>query len=291
MSASGRFVVLAVVVTGAASLSACRSSLSVKVERVVLADADKLPAEGPLGRRLLAAVERLHDAETRLARLDTALAELAQGSSDAGALALAVAPSRSAFSTARRVARGLSDDILSRFAATDVADAALRGRADLLRVESFWIHEYAVAAGFKKLGHTIPDFQDAMAEASKSDARLAHEVNASAQAVAVDQASVPRAGLGFGGFVSTDVYMLNPSDRAYQRVLAAQKVVLSNDPLTTVDVNAAGDSSILVVLEQPAQARLFQVTADPTQVARNLGMIMNKASGAALRFLSGAGAP
>ena len=64
-------------------------------------------------------------------------------------------------------------------------------------------------------------------------------------------------------------------------------VELSQQPLTNVRTSVSGDSSIMVVIEHPRQARVYQVSNDPVQLTRNISFLVTKASAAAARFASG----
>ncbi len=94
---------------------------------------------------------------------------------------------------------------------------------------------------------------------------------------------------GFGGFVATDVYPINPSDPAYELVLGRSR--LSSQPLTQVSVGASGDSAVMLVMEHPGQVRVYQVSNDPAQLTRNIGLLINKATNAAAKYMSAGVAP
>jgi hypothetical protein len=102
---------------------------------------------------------------------------------------------------------------------------------------------------------------------------------------------------GFGGFVSTDVYPINPSDPYYAEILKSSSPIASAiripfwqstslEPITEVKVGASGDSAVMIVMEHPAQVRVYQVSNDPAQLTRNIGLLINKATGAAAKYLS-----
>lgn len=107
---------------------------------------------------------------------------------------------------------------------------------------------------------------------------------------------------GFGGFVSTDVYVINPSDPQYAAILKSGSPVLaalrtpfsrstSLETITEAKVSASGDSAAMLVMEHPGQIRVYQVSNDPAQLTRNIGMLVNKATGAAAKYLTAGATP
>lgn len=108
------------------------------------------------------------------------------------------------------------------------------------------------------------------------------------------EAAKPR----FGGFVSTDVYPINPSDPMYARILKSGSPIgavvfapfwrnTSLETITEAKVGVSGDSAIMLVVESPGQVRVYQVSMDPTQITRNIGLLISKATAAGMKFLSG----
>lgn len=109
-------------------------------------------------------------------------------------------------------------------------------------------------------------------------------------------------GSSFGGFVHTDVYVINPSDPRYAEILKSASPIWSVikapfwrheslQALTEVTVGVTGDSGIMVVFEHPGQVRVYQVSMDPTQITSNIALLMAKGSSAAAKFLSSGLAP
>lgn len=108
--------------------------------------------------------------------------------------------------------------------------------------------------------------------------------------------------MAFGGFKSTDVYPINPSDPMYAEILKSQSPIwavikvpfwsnTSLEPMTETWVGVSGDSAIMVVMEHPGQARVFQVSNDPAQITRNIGLLISKATSAAAKYTSDGLAP
>lgn len=96
------------------------------------------------------------------------------------------------------------------------------------------------------------------------------------------------ASVGFGGFRQLGVYEINLSDPNYRLLFGADEedkpAKVSTSPVSLVQVDASGDSSIMVIAESPGQYRLYQLTNDPTQLARNIALIVQKITVAALKF-------
>jgi hypothetical protein len=92
-----------------------------------------------------------------------------------------------------------------------------------------------------------------------------------------------QANIGFGGFTTATVYEINPSDPQYRYLLQDKDDVLeSKTPLTSAHADALGSNSVMIVMESPGQVRVYHVANDPTQVVQNVGLIMEKATLAAL---------
>jgi hypothetical protein len=106
--------------------------------------------------------------------------------------------------------------------------------------------------------------------------------------------------IGFGGFMSTDVFVINPSDPKYAEILKSPSPVgsffvapwyrnTSVETLTEAVVAVTGDSAVMLVMESPGQVRVYQVRMDPTQITRNIGLLVSKATGAAAKYAAGGG--
>lgn len=92
--------------------------------------------------------------------------------------------------------------------------------------------------------------------------------------------------IGFGGFLTVGVFEINPADPMYRKILAAECVTLSCDSFTCVRARIDGDSSIMFVMESPGQIRIYQIQNDPTQLLRNIAILIQKATAAATKMLS-----
>lgn len=106
------------------------------------------------------------------------------------------------------------------------------------------------------------------------------------------------AALGFGGFQSTDVFEINPSDPKYAEILdykpyrnILDKNELRAEPLTAVKVGAQGDSVIMIVVEGPNQVRWYQIQNNARQVVDNIALVVAKGAVAVSRFLAAGGTP
>lgn len=111
---------------------------------------------------------------------------------------------------------------------------------------------------------------------------------------ATDEAGKTGAAIGkrtFGGFRSIGVYEINPADPAYRKILGPDTAQLSLDAITSDNVTALGDSSVMIVQETPGQFRVYQISNDPTQIMRNVALLVSKALAAASKYFSGGLAP
>lgn len=118
------------------------------------------------------------------------------------------------------------------------------------------------------------------------------KIAAVAKNAALDLNATAKRG-GFGGFQTVGIFEINPSDPAYQEVFkpGLSRASISWRTLTQATAMAVGDSSLMLVMESPGQVRTHQVSNDPTQLLRNVALIIGKATGAASKFLSGGLAP
>lgn len=92
---------------------------------------------------------------------------------------------------------------------------------------------------------------------------------------------------GFGGFRATDIYEISPSDPMYERVLNATQFRV----MSSAEAHVAGDSGIMLVLEHAGQVRVYQVSSNPEQLVRNIGLIVSKATAAVAKYAAVGGAP
>ncbi len=95
----------------------------------------------------------------------------------------------------------------------------------------------------------------------------------------------------FGGFHSVGIYKINPADPAYKKILTARTIKLSEEPITGPSTQGLGDLSVMIVQEKPGQFRLYQISNDPTQLLKNVALLVNKATAAAAKYFSGGLAP
>jgi hypothetical protein len=93
---------------------------------------------------------------------------------------------------------------------------------------------------------------------------------------------------GFMGAVASDVYEINPSDPKYRLIFSNQNALAGPpvhwEPFTSAKVGVTGDSSVMIVMEHLGQVRVYQVSNDPSQITRNIALIVSKASGAVAKF-------
>lgn len=95
--------------------------------------------------------------------------------------------------------------------------------------------------------------------------------------------------VSFGGFVVTGVFAIKAGDPYYREVLKADAVgetILSRRPFAEATVGAAGDTMVLIVFDNPVQVRTYEVSNDPTQLIRNIAMIIDKALQAVAKYAS-----
>ncbi|MCH8854281.1 MAG: hypothetical protein IID41_16760 [Planctomycetes bacterium] len=92
---------------------------------------------------------------------------------------------------------------------------------------------------------------------------------------------------GFGGFRATDIYEILPSDPMYERVLNATTFRV----MSSAEARVTGDSGIMLVLEHAGQVRVYQVSSNPEQLVRNIGLIVSKSTAAVAKYATVGTAP
>ena len=127
-----------------------------------------------------------------------------------------------------------------------------------------------------------PDKRDALAAQAKKANRDMTTLDG-----AMREGEADAKNIGFGGFVATDIYEVNPSDQAYRRIFRNKVFGIGVDwePITSAKVGVSGDSSIMVVMEHPGQVGVYQVSNDPTQITQNIALLVSKATAAAAKFV------
>lgn len=91
--------------------------------------------------------------------------------------------------------------------------------------------------------------------------------------------------LMYGGYRSESIYLINPGSAAYDELVDQQN---SNRPklvYSKVEAVAAGDSVLLAVQENPAYFTMRYVSADPTEVIRNMLIATNRVLRVAAAFV------
>jgi hypothetical protein len=279
------------VVVSACSLSAgCQNKLSVRVERVLGADSTRLDPDSRLGRQLDAAVADLGGIRESCRRADGRWREFLEACPEEvrPGVAATLSTVTDTFAGIGNEADDLRRECLGYFELGDVTPSTSDLRTTLRKVRYFLVSaDDRINSAVHAMMQT--DSFGALGEEVKGIA-----ATAAAEALAViDEADKPSP--GFGGFVSTDIYTINPSDPEYRKILnssspwapftwALFKRNLSVELLTQADVEVTGDSSIMLVMEHPGQYRVYQISNDPTQIARNIALVVSKATAAMARF-------
>jgi len=137
--------------------------------------------------------------------------------------------------------------------------------------------------GFKRLRRSICR-RKALKDVAGYDAKLkaARFALATLEETAVDS-SLDVAAAGCGGLEVLGVYELNQADPAYRQVLDGTKYQ-SVGLFSMAEANVNGDSTIVIVQENPGQFRVFEIDNDPTKLVQNVSYISNKALEAAVKY-------
>ncbi len=91
--------------------------------------------------------------------------------------------------------------------------------------------------------------------------------------------------LKYGGFRSDTVFLINPGSREYEKVTSERRAQKPKLVFSKVEAIAAGDSVLLAVQENPAYFTMRYVSADPTEVVRNMLIATNRILRVATAFV------
>lgn len=92
-------------------------------------------------------------------------------------------------------------------------------------------------------------------------------------------------GLLYGGYRSESVYLLNPGSEAYEKLVGQGGTARSTMVFNHIEALATGDSVLLAVQESPAYFTMRYVSADPTDVIRNMLIATNRVLRVAAAFV------
>lgn len=289
-----RIVQVAALIGTCVLASGCQNNVEITVEHVQGMQTTRLAPDSRLGRQVDAAYTQLF-----------ALAEACNSAVDKIDDFVASVPSdkfefvESTFVDARDVISGTAvsatnhmedcRSFLKGDGETSIVDRAPEIRAKLLSISAFLKDRQVVLKSYAAAGMEIDAIRGFIAGANvEADIRKLDELAVNLETAVEAASNVDPLRVGFGGFAATDVYAITPSDPAYEEILNSAK--FSKRPITSATVNVSGNSSIMLVMEHPGQFRIYQISNDPTQLAKNVAFIVSKAAEGAARF-SGIGLP
>lgn len=279
---------LAAVAIGLAT--GCQNRLSVRVERVLTDGSTRLDPSSRLGRQLDAAIVDLRAITSwgdKFSKAKDSHLNKIGGAELREVHVENLAGVTQTFADISGNAATLRVECEKHFDVTDVTRSTSELRSTLRNVSKFLFEARASASNSVNALKQTNTFKTLGAEGEE----LTNAVNG--MQIAIEAAEKPSP--GFGGFVSTDIYPINPSDPKYRVILNSSspwaplkwlfwKRNLSVELLTKAEVEVSGDSSIMLVMEHPGQYRIYQISNDPTQIARNIALVVSKATAAMARF-------
>jgi hypothetical protein len=299
------FVPTALVAFLALSSGCAQNKLRVKVQQVVLDDDDKsgcLQTDSRYGRAVVQTMARLEIFVEEFKRLGNVLNTV--GTSDPPLRKL-LAGDVQDLRRSIEACETLIEDLSGLFE-TDAIALAPRITAKLIRTRTLLKTTIQPQLGsIKNLANTSEDlFLDIAGRKTAKEAEKAMldkfeafrarittgDINdllddvadATDEIVAVTDRGI--AEFGFGGFATIGVFEINAADPIYRKIL--KRPVLTREEFTQASANIGGDSSIMLVMESPGQTRVYQVQNDPTQLVRNIAILIQKATAAATKILS-----
>jgi hypothetical protein len=269
----------------------CQNTLTVRVEKIMGVSASRLRPESRLGRALDARIKDLssfsRSCGTCVDAIDRFVAEFPTEKQDIASASLE--SERSLFVELRSKASELRTACRQFYKSDKIMQDAPDVRATIRQVDEF----FERALEDVRYSQEAMRERNALAKLLKSAGidegtdefkRLQAMVEHSFDSAEASAAGAKQPEMRFGGFIATDVYVINPSDPAFQEVLGDKKK-LSVRPITRATVGVTGDSAVMMVLEHPGQVRTFQISMDPAQIARNIASIVSKATAAAAKFV------
>lgn len=92
----------------------------------------------------------------------------------------------------------------------------------------------------------------------------------------------------FGGFQTVGVHKISPGDAYYSAVLRGKVV---GEPFTEVKAGVTGDSTLVLVQEDPTQFRLRSVQMNAEKLMENVASMTDKVMAAWAKYMTGGAAP
>lgn len=283
-----------------AALSAgCQNTLELRVQRVCLPEDTQLRPNSSLGAALTKSVENLEKVVQYGQAFDSRYREFVNGLSQRHRAIFepALAAYVDRVKEIQQEASELAQTCRAYFETSDATGqkaeikrtlneiTALFGQ-DVRELQSLWAQAKQVPS-IRALTTAEPPGDDrAVADAMEAQAGFRQCDAASRKVTGLASRGVQDAKVGFGGFVATDVYEINPSDPGWARVFGSRRggSRVSREPISRVSLGVSGDSAAMVVAEHPGQMRVYQISNDPTQLAGNVALLVSKAVAAAAKF-------
>jgi len=272
----------------------CQNTIHVRVEKVL--GVSSVSRDSRVGRQLDQAIESLTKLIGDCNNMETALDEYIQSLEPARREDITnfSLPWREVLTGRRESARALREECLSLFTAKPEG-ARLIPREQLHRVAAFSDETQRIIRDWRKV------FEKVIGAEGIAETMNAEELGVMAAFTSLElaaQEASKSTRIGFGGFMTTDVFVVNPSDPKYADILKTGSPVgavflfpwwqhTSLETITEAHVGVTGDSAIMLVMESPGQVRVYQVSNDPTQVTRNIGLLISKATAAAAKYMTG----
>jgi len=278
----------------------CQNNATVRVQRALLDGDLRLRHDSRLGRQLDQAARDLETYARDCRALERRLEAFPSSFTDANVISAAqsiVEPWRSDVVGAAERATSLATECRAFYDEPNITDRKSAIHESLARINDYF-------------AEMRPRIQNWSAQAKESDvlSKLVADprspVNTMLKGLQEEagkgQSAFSR--IGFGGFQTTDVYIINPSDPSYQSILKTHgpwaKWVkdafwqdVSAETFSMASAGVTGDSAIMFVMESAGQVRVYQVSMDPTQITRNIGLLVSKATGAVAKYMSASVAP
>ena len=83
------------------------------------------------------------------------------------------------------------------------------------------------------------------------------------------------------------VFVMSAGDPSYREVLKASPVRSKwghSHPISMAEIGSWGESSVMIVFDSPVSVRTQKISNDPTQLIRNVALIIDKALQAVAKY-------
>lgn len=152
-------------------------------------------------------------------------------------------------------------------------------------VEAFMSSTVEIASKAQSLKPTLDGVLSGIQDDSGSvriEISIPDRVNATYVTSGTQNANLKSLAIRYGGFAVSGVFLINGGDPRYGEVVSAKPA----GTFGKATVEASGDTTAVIVFDDPIRVRTFQMSNDPRQLIRNVLMVIDKALQAVAKYAS-----